>query len=212
MKITTSLKKSLKQFSMIASHVKQGIKAFWNLLLSTKNHMTKASTTKDKGLFLALISTFEVENVWVIESGASRHMTGEHKQLKTLSRRKSSYFVEIGDRRSYHVRGIGSTSLELENGGNIHLNNILFVSGLQKKLLSISCLEDKVDIVAFIDGKVMVWDKGSSINNAKIIRIHEGRLYKLLTPPSQALVHIEVNPFELWHRRFGDFITKHYQL
>jgi len=100
--------------------------------------MTKIST-KDEGLFSALAGTFEDENIWIIDSRASRHMTGEHKQLKTLSRGKYSYHVELGDKKSYPVRGIGSTSLELENGGNIYLNNIVFMLGLQKYLLFISC-------------------------------------------------------------------------
>ena len=56
---------------------------------------------------------FEDENIWAIHNGASRHMTGEHKQLKTLSRGKSSYYVELGDKKSYPVRGIGSTTFYL---------------------------------------------------------------------------------------------------
>ena len=55
----------------------------------------------------------------------------------------------------------------------------------------------------------MVWDKSSSIENAKIIRIREGRLHILLTPLSQALVHIEVSPCEIWHRRLGHL---HYKI
>jgi len=98
--------------------------------------VTKRST-KDEGLFSVLTGTFQDENIWVIDSGASRHMTSQHKQLKTLSKGKSSYFVELGDNKRYPLRGIGTTSIELENGGNIHLNNILYVSGLHKKLLSI---------------------------------------------------------------------------
>lgn len=99
--------------------------------------------------------------------------------------------------------------MELDNGGNIHLNNILFVPGLQKNLLSISCLEDKGDRVTFIDGKIVVWDKNSRIENEKIIGIREGRIYRLLTPLSQASIHIEVSPRELWHRRFGHL---HYKI
>jgi len=68
---------------------------------------------------------------------------------------------------------------------------------------SISSLEDKGDKMAFIDGKVVVWGKNSSIENARVIGIREGRLYKLLSPLAQALVHIEISPCELWHRRFG---------
>lgn len=95
------------------------------------------------------------------------------------------------------VKGIGSTSLELEYGGNIHLNNILDVLGLKKKLLYISFLKDKGDRVAFLNGKVIVWAKGSSIENSRTIGVHEGRFYRLLTPPPQALVHLDINPCEL---------------
>jgi len=129
-------------------------------------------------------------------------MIGHHKQLKTLSKGKSSYSVELGDNNNYHVWGIGSSSIELENGDNIDLNNILFVPGLHKNLLSISSLEDKGDRVAFIDGKVIVWGKNSSIENARVIGIHEGRLYKMSSSLVQDLVHIEISPCELWHRRF----------
>lgn len=68
---------------MVTSHLNQGIKALWNLLLSIKNSMTKTST-KDNGLFLALNSTFEDDNIWVIDSGVSRHMTCDKNKLKTL--------------------------------------------------------------------------------------------------------------------------------
>jgi len=72
-----------------------------------------------------------------------------------------------------------------------------------KKLLSISSLEDKGDIVAFIDVKVVVWGKDSSIDQAKVIGIREGRLYRVISPITQALVHTKISPCELWHRRFG---------
>lgn len=49
----------------------------------------------------------------------------------------------------------------------------------------------------------------SSIENAKMIGICEGRLLRLLTPLSQALVHIEVSPRELWHKRVGHL---HYKI
>lgn len=105
----------------------------------------------------ALIGSFEGDNTWVIDSGASRHMTRECGQLKTLSKWNSSHSVELGDNNNYSVKGIGSTSFELESSGNIHPNNIPYVLGLKKKLLSISCLEDKGDRVEFVHGKVIDW-------------------------------------------------------
>jgi len=118
MKISTTLKKC----TMVEGLFKKGIKELWDILFSLKKDMTKTST-KDKGLLSVLNGTFDDENIWVIDNGASRHMIGQHKQLKTLLRGKSSYSVELGDKKSYPVSGIESTSLDLENEGNIHLNN-----------------------------------------------------------------------------------------
>lgn len=51
--------------------------------------------------------------------------------------------MELGDNDIYAVKVLGSTSLKLENGAKLHLNNILYVLGLKKNLLLISSLEDK---------------------------------------------------------------------
>jgi hypothetical protein len=41
------------------------------------------------------------------------------------------------------------------------------------------------------------------IENARVIGTREGRLYRLLERNDEALVHDEVNPSELWHRRYA---------
>ena len=78
--------------------------------------------------------------------------------------------MEHGDNHSYAIKGIGKASIELESGNNVHLSNVLYVPGLKKNLVSISCLEDKEDRIAFVDGKVLVWPKGSSIDNAELLK------------------------------------------
>ena len=88
-------------------------------------------------------------------------------------------------------------TIELESGNNVHLSNVLYVPGLKKNLVSISCLEDKGDRISFFDRKVLVWSKDSKIEDARVVGIREGRLYKLLGQNAQALVHYELNPSEL---------------
>lgn len=178
--------------------INQKVKQAWVYLISKSDRSTEVD-----GLFPALLGTFQDENIWVIDSGASRHMIGHPHQLKTLSNGKSSYSVELGDNKNYPVKGIGSTSIKLDNGSSIHLNNILYVLGLCKNLISISSLEEKGDRVAFINGKVVVWAKDSSLEKVRTIGVQEGRLYKLASPSNQALVHTEISPCELWHRRLG---------
>jgi hypothetical protein len=141
--------------------------------------------------------------MWIIDSGASRHMTGDQARLSNLNGKKTSYKVELGDESTYPIKGIGQASVKLKTSNNVHLSNVLYVPGLQKNLVSISCLEDKGNKIAFVDGKVLSWPRDSSIENARVIGTCEGNLYKLLEQNDEALVHDEVNPNELWHRRYA---------
>ena len=62
------------------------------------------------------------------------------------------------------------------------MKEVLFVRGLKNNLLSISALDVKGMRVAFIDGQVIVWPKGKTINDAVVIGEQEGGLYKLKGP------------------------------
>ena len=70
-------------------------------------------------------------------------------------------------------------------------------------LLSISALDEKGFRVVFIDGEVLMWPKGKSIDDVVVIGVQEGGLYKLKGHSVSALVHSTVTPSELWHRRFA---------
>ena len=83
------------------------------------------------------------------------------------------------------------------------MKDVLYVPGLKKNLLSISGLEKKGFKVAFVDGQVLLWPRGKTIDDAIVIGVEEGGLYKLKGRSDQALVHSTINPCELWHRRFA---------
>ena len=72
-----------------------------------------------------------------------------------------------------------------------------FVSRLKKNLLSIIALIAKGTRVAFVDGQVLMWPKGKTIDDAVVIGEQEGGLYKLKGQPEQDLVHDSVEPNEL---------------
>ena len=57
--------------------------------------------------------------------------------------------------------------------------------------------------VAFIDGQVIMWRKGKTINDVVVIGEQEGGLYKLKGYLEQDLVHDTVEPNELFHRRLA---------
>jgi hypothetical protein len=57
--------------------------------------------------------------------------------------------------------------------------------------------------VAFIDGEVLMWPKGKTIEDAIFIGTEEGGLYKLKGHSDAALIHSTESPCELWHRRLA---------
>jgi hypothetical protein len=141
--------------------------------------------------------------MWISDSGASRHMTGNRVRLSNLNEKKRSHKVVLGDKNNSPVKGIGQASIKLESGNNVHLSNVLYVPGLENNLVSISCIEDKGNRIAFVDGEVLSWSRDSSIENARVIGTREGRLYRLLERNVEALIHDEVNPSDLWHKRYA---------
>ena len=92
------------------------------------------------------------------------------------------------------IKGSGEASYKLNIGKSLKMKDVLYVRGLKKNLLSISALDAKGMRVAFIDGQVLMWPKGKTIDNAIVIGQQEGGLYKLKGQPEQAFVHESVEP------------------
>ena len=120
-----------------------------------------------------------------------------------LSKHESPHKVKLGDDYQYPIKGSWESSYKLDSGKSITMKEVLFVPGLKKNLLSISTLYAKGMRVAFVDGQVLMWPKGKTIDDAVLIREQEGGLYKLKGQPKQALVDDSVEPNELWHRRIA---------
>ena len=111
--------------------------------------------------------------------------------------------MKLGDDYQYPIKGSGEYSYKLDSGKSLTMKEVLFVPGLKKNLLSISSLDAKGMQVAFIDGQVIMWPKGKTIDDAVVIGEQEEGLYKLKGHPEQALIHEIVEPNELWHRRLA---------
>ena len=67
----------------------------------------------------------------------------------------------------------------MESEKQLKMKDVLYVPSLKKNLLSISGLEKKYFRVAFVDGQVLMWPKGKTIDDAIVIGVEEGGLYKL---------------------------------
>ena len=85
-------------------------------------------------------------------------------------RHKSPHKVKLGDDYQYPIKGSRESSYKLDLGKSLTMKEVLFVLRLKKNLLSISALDAKGMWVAFIDGQVIMWPKGNTIDNVVMIR------------------------------------------
>ena len=77
------------------------------------------------------------------------------------------------------------------------MKDALYVLGLKKNLPSISALDKKGFRVSFIDGEVLLWLKGSTLEDAVVIGVEEGGLYKLKGHSEATMLHDITSPCEL---------------
>ena len=137
---------------------------------------------------------------WLIDSGDSKHMIGFKESFEKLSEHISPHKVKLGDDYQYPIKGSGESSYKIDSGKSMKMKYVLFVPRLKKNLLSIFALDAKGMRVSFVDGQVLMWRRGKTIDDAIMIGEQEGGLYKLKGHPEQDMVHDTVDPNELWHR------------
>ena len=89
---------------------------------------------------------------WLIDSGASKHMTGFKEYFEKLSKHNSPHKVKLGEDYQYPIKGSGESSYKLDSGKTMKMKDILFVLGLKKNILSISTLDTKGMRVSFVYG------------------------------------------------------------
>ena len=77
------------------------------------------------------------------------------------------------------------------------MKEVLYVPGLKNNLLSISTLDKKGYKVSFIDGYILMWSKGKTLEYVVVIGEEEGGLYKLKGHPETTLVHVTTSSSEL---------------
>jgi hypothetical protein len=143
------------------------------------------------------------ENTWLIDSGASRYMTSIRNHLTRFIKKETHLHVVLGDDARYSVRGVGTSTFQLDSDMHLKLEEVLYVPGMKRNLVSISSLEDKGYKITFSEGRVFAWHKDSHINSSKLIDVRDNNLYKLTIKPVQALLHAIISLSELWHRRLS---------
>ncbi|WVZ84403.1 LOW QUALITY PROTEIN: hypothetical protein U9M48_031440 [Paspalum notatum var. saurae] len=95
-----------------------------------------------------------MEDVWIMDSGCSRHMTGHCKWFSSPNPVSTKEYITFGDNGQGKVMGVGSVSLSAK----LSLREVAFVRNLGFNLVSVSQLLDEGFEVRFKKGACCVLD------------------------------------------------------
>lgn len=134
---------------------------------------------------------------WIIDTGASMHMTGHGSLLNDPVEIKGSSPVFIPNGGSSRATRIGKVDL----GSNFILNNVLFVPDFKCNLISVAQLTHDLGCqVMFISDLCVIQDRTSRMTIG--LGELQGGVYYLRHVAS-SLACMAVIDSELWHRRLG---------
>jgi len=94
-----------------------------------RSRVDSSSSSDEEFVFVsALTRTITKDNdVWLIDNGASKHMTVCRTSLtKVKEKKNSSLQVELGDDSKHAMKGIGEASFCLDSGKSVRMKDVLY--------------------------------------------------------------------------------------
>ena len=144
---------------------------------------------------------------WVVDSGATMHMTWDKGVFVTYAAMEDMLSVRLGDGRTVKAEGKGSVCLRIRDNKQterkISLSSVLFVPDLSCNLFSVRDITDKGNRMMFDDITCNVITRGDVVIASGYKR---GNLYVLDgttdRQPDEALVAAQPSS-DLWHQRLA---------
>jgi hypothetical protein len=141
-----------------------------------------------------------MEGFWFIDSGCSRHMTGDRRWFSSLTLVMTKEYITFGDNRKGRVLSVGTVKVS----GFVTLQRVALVKSLGYNLLLVSQLLDEGFEVRFKTGSSRVLD---SQGDLVCTIIPEGQIFRAdfsqCVGSSRCLVASVSVELWKWHRRLG---------
>ena len=148
-------------------------------------------------------SSDKQKGLWIIDSGASQHMTHDKNSLSDFVEFDQPSKIILGDNHSIRAFGKGTYRLTTDIGGQpqkIALYDVLYLPDLRRNLLSVRTMTNRGANVEFVANKCEI------SRNSKVLGIGEmtGKLYFLKMYSSEHVNTAEsISNWDLWHCRYG---------
>ncbi len=98
-------------------------------------------------------------------------MIGSQEQFSELRLETQDVDIILGDDNVVSIAGIGTVSFQRESLPPLKLQQLFLVTSLRKNLFYVSCIEDVGFTVNFTYRQVLVYPRGRSISEGKVIGV-----------------------------------------
>lgn len=171
-----------------------------------KNKKRNYHDSKEKALFAAFIANNKKEIHWIVDSGASTHMT-HCESILTDKRTVTGKEVTVANNSTVEVKCAGNVKLSCsaeEKTVSTVIHNVEHVPDLCANLLSVRQMIKKGNKVVFENDECKIFDRERNlIATANVV----DDLYRLnckvgIPNKSESAMTVS-SKFDLWHRRLG---------
>lgn len=161
-----------------------------NLEHNKKVNVVKKWMPKNKSMFVQVVLYYENKDLWIIDSGCSKHMTNDKKKFTNLASYKGGC-VNFGDNSSRQSKCLGSLMLS----DKMPIHDVYYVKGLKYNLLSVSQIFDNDYEVLFDENGCQIKFKiGKIVAESKRSK---GNVYNLKDITNTRTI---MKVFFLWNR------------
>ena len=167
------------------------------------------------GAFTTLINErTQVPGVWIIDSGATSHMTWDENLIENYRAFSRPEEVRLGDSHILKAYGTGTVRIKTKLGGKAHnstLGDTLFVPKLAVNLFSVHAADSKGNKVHFENGKAKIYSpsgilQATGSSCGKLYYLHcEDHIGRCNVKESCCAVNErnQAGGLGLWHQRLG---------
>ncbi|KAG3063663.1 hypothetical protein PI124_g22517 [Phytophthora idaei] len=144
---------------------------------------------------------------WLLDSGASTHMTNDASELKGAAPVTDGTRIVVADGSVLTAQLVGTVEILLDDDTKIYVHGVLFIPGLDKKLLAVAKIIERGVWVSFT-GNVCELSKGGetfltlNIGSHGLFSVKPKRVLHDETA-AEAIVADGSSTIQLWHARLG---------
>ncbi|POM58679.1 Pol protein putative [Phytophthora palmivora] len=139
------------------------------------------------------------KSVWLVDSGASSHMTSVRDKFVSMKYLKTPVRINIADGTKIGAVATGTVSLKLMDGTTVSLSYVLYIPEVEGSLISVSKLVEKSAVAQFSKAKCVfrygdarVMEAMRCGNVYKLKRVGGETLYEIVYKPKPQLKNFKV--------------------